>query len=131
MNPSKKNKDMASKVDVEVGVRAGTEAVDAEMEVVVESPDEVAEAGSLVEAKEKGVKKARKTKKVNFKTLAEDLYYMGLDLDLRPDEAALLTSETKLPPFISDEGQKEFRDGVVDAYQEMRREAAKPQAETR
>ena len=54
-----------------------------------------------------------------WKTLARDLYQMGLDFGLPPDEAALLTSETKLPTFISKEGEKEFMEGLVEAYQTM------------
>jgi hypothetical protein len=44
---------------------------------------------------------------------------MGLDFGLPPDEAALLTSETRLPTFISKKGEKEFKEGLVEAYQTM------------
>ena len=52
-------------------------------------------------------------------TMARNLYQMGLDLGLAPDEAALLTAETRLPAFVSDEGQEEFKRGLINAYQEM------------
>jgi len=100
---------------------AGTEVVAEALEkatkvdTAAEEETPGAEAGTTAEGKEMDVKK------VNLKTLARDLYQMGLDLGLglTPDEAALLTSETKLPPFISEEGEKEFREGLVEAYQEM------------
>ncbi|MCK4449321.1 MAG: hypothetical protein KAX26_01890, partial [Anaerolineae bacterium] len=107
-------------LEVSAGGWAG-EVASAGTEVVAEAPVEAAEVGVVAEDAEMGVKKARKAKKVNLKTLARDLYQMGLDLGLglTPDEAALLTSETKLPPFINEEGNKEFREGLVEAYQEM------------
>lgn len=83
--------------------------------------------GAGVTAKEKEVKPAAEAegekkmsdRKVNLKTLARDLYQMGLELGLPPDEAALLTSETKLPTFIGREDKNKFKQGLVEAYQEM------------
>jgi len=51
--------------------------------------------------------------------MARNLYQMGLDLGLAPDEAALLTAETRLPVFVSEKGQEEFKRGLINAYQEM------------
>ncbi len=56
---------------------------------------------------------------VRLKTMARNLYQMGLDLELTPDEAAMLTAETRLPTFVSEKGQKEFKRGLISAYQEM------------
>ena len=56
---------------------------------------------------------------MHLKTLAQNLYQMGLDLGLAPDEAAMLTAETRLPPFIGEEGEKEFKEGLVEVYQGM------------
>jgi hypothetical protein len=56
---------------------------------------------------------------VYFGTMARNLYQMGLDLGLAPDEAALLTAETRLPVFVSEKGQEEFKRGLINAYQEM------------
>lgn len=132
MNPRKKRKDLETEVgaeeesvEVSAEARAG-EAVSAETEVVAEATEKAAavgvaeveekpgaEAGTVAEGEEMGAKK------VNLKTLARNLYQMGLDFGLPPDEAALLTGETKLPTFISKEGEKEFREGLVEAYQEM------------
>lgn len=64
-------------------------------------------------------KKGPKTNTVNLKALARDLYQVGLDLGLPPDEAALLTSETKLPAFINKEGEAEFKEGLIEGYQDM------------
>jgi len=52
-------------------------------------------------------------------TMARNLYQMGLDLGLAPDEAALLTAETRLPAFVDTAGEREFKEGLVEAYQEM------------
>ena len=90
----------------------------AETEVVAETPEEAAEVSVTAEEKE-GVETSAIAGKVNLKTLASGLYQMGLDLGLAPDEAALLTSETKLPAFIGEEGVEEFKQGLVEAYQEM------------
>lgn len=130
MNPRKrsKDKDIESKVE-EIEMDAEMEVVDeapeeaaeeatfevsAETEFVAETPEEVAEVGGVTEDEEQ-----MDDKKVNLKTLASGLYQMGLDLGLAPDEAALLTSETKLPAFIGEEGVEEFKQGLVESYQEM------------
>jgi hypothetical protein len=85
----------------------------AEVSTAAEEETPSAEAGTVAGGEEMGVKK------VNLKTLARNLYQMGLNLGLPPDEAALRTSETKLPTFISAEGEKEFKGGLVEAYQAM------------
>jgi len=56
---------------------------------------------------------------VYFRTMARNLYQMGLDLGLAPDEVALLTAETRLPAFVDTAGEREFKEGLVEAYQEM------------
>jgi len=132
MSTRKQREDIETKVGaeeetVEVSAEAmAGEAVSAETEVVAETPEEAAEVGAteveekpsaktgtVAEGEEMGAKKA------NLKTLARELYQMGLDFGLPPDEAALLTSETKLPTFINKEGEKEFKEGLVEAYQTM------------
>jgi len=133
MSPRKKHGD--ENVETEAGVEeetGETSAADwmsaeastteeepvAETEVVAETPEEAAEVSVTAEEKE-GVETSAIAGKVNLKTLASGLYQMGLDLGLAPDEAALLTSETKLPAFIGEEGVEEFKQGLVEAYQEM------------
>lgn len=54
-----------------------------------------------------------------FGTMARNLYQVGLDLGLTPDEAAMLTAETRLPVFVSEKSQEEFKQGLVSVYQEM------------
>jgi len=114
---------------------ADVEKVGAEKEIfeanveekLAEAAEKAAEVSATAKEKEPDAETATGTKdekqtsgrKVNLKTLARDLYQMGLDLGLPPDEAALLTSETKLPTFIGGEDKKEFKQGLVEAYQEM------------
>lgn len=132
MSPRRKRKDVETEVGaeeetVEVSAEAITgEAASAKMEVVTEAPEEAAEVSAAAEEEKSGAEAGTVAegeeigaKKVNLKTLARDLYQMGLDFGLPPDEAALLTSETKLPTFINRKGEKEFREGLIEAYQAM------------
>lgn len=89
-----------AEVLAEVAAEAGPE--EAAEEVAPEEPSEEKEAGE-----------------VDFKAFARYLYRMGLGLGLAADEAAVLTSETKLPKFVGDQASGEFAQGLVEAYQEM------------
>ena len=113
MSPKNKNQDMESQVDkveiVEASISAETKVAGA----VAQTPEKAAEVDAVPRVAE------METGKVNLGDLSRNLYQMGLDLGLAPDEAALLTAETRLPTFVSDEGQGEFKRGLISAYQEM------------
>jgi hypothetical protein len=61
----------------------------------------------------------------NLRTMATSLFQMGLHCGLSPDEAALQVSETRLPAFVTDEDQEEFKECLVDAYRESLTERVK------
>ena len=61
--------------------------------------------------------------KVNLKKLARDLYQIGLDLGLMPDEAARLTTTMALPFFSTSTGAKDL--GGV-AYRRLSRDTLTP-----
>ncbi|TKJ31292.1 MAG: hypothetical protein CEE40_01940 [Chloroflexi bacterium B3_Chlor] len=115
--------------DIESGVEETTVAT--KMEAAAETSEKAAGVDAAGEGEEEskaktdtvaaGEKKAgkKRAKKVNLKSLARNLYQMGLDLGLPPDEAALLTSETKLPAFVNQEAEEEFKEGLIEGYQEM------------
>jgi hypothetical protein len=92
-----------------VGAEAGPgEAPGAEMGVATEMLKKAAEAGTPSAGRGTAAEgEEMRVKKLNLKTLARELYQMGLDLGLTPDEAALLTSEMELP-FIGNEGEGDF-----------------------
>jgi hypothetical protein len=66
---------------------------------------------------------------VHLKALAEALFGMGLDRGLSPDQAVLQASATSLPPFVTDEARREFRELLVEAYRESLNEQLDEQAE--
>ncbi len=53
-----------------------------------------------------------------LKALAEALFRMGLECGLSADQAVLEASATSLPPFISDEDRREFKDLLLEAHRE-------------
>jgi len=57
-----------------------------------------------------------------LKGLAETLFHMGLNHGLTPREAALEAGKTELPSFIADAGRKEFKQWLVQVYQESLRD---------
>lgn len=123
MSPRGKHEDAdVEKVDVEEEIseaNAGgklAKATEKAVEVIATAKEKEPDAEVVAGAEDEEQMGGRK---VNLKTLARDLYQMGLNLGLPPDEAALLTSETKLPTFIGEEDKKEFKQGLVEAYQEM------------
>ncbi len=65
----------------------------------------------------------------HLKALAEALFGMGLDSGLSPDQAVLQASATSLPPFVTDEGRREFKGLLVKAYRESLDEQLDEQAE--
>ncbi len=93
---------------------AETEAEVSEEIAAIEEQEPSAEAETVAEDEEQ-----MGENKVALKALGRNLYQMGLDLGLEPDEAALLTGETQLPAFIGEESAEEFKQGLVEAYQEM------------
>ena len=99
----------------------------AEADAAAEAPEETAEVDTTIEEQEPSAEaeavagngEQMGENKMDLKALGRNLYQMGLNLGLAPDEAALLTGETKLPAFIGEEGAEEFKQGLVEAYQEM------------
>lgn len=122
MSPrAKKDKDIESGVEettVATKVEAAAETSEEAAGVDAAGEEEPKAKTDTVAAGEKKTRKKRATK-VNLKSLARDLYQMGLDLGLPPDEAALLTSETKLPAFVNQKAEAEFKEGLIEGYQEM------------
>jgi hypothetical protein len=137
MNPRKSGEVIESRVQeieanaeeetFEVSPEAGADkAVSDEVDDATETAGEVSEVNAAVEAEGSGIE-AVATKRseemninaVNLKALARSLYQMGLDIGLAPDEAALVTSKTRLPAFITKEDEREFKEGLVEAYQEV------------
>jgi hypothetical protein len=59
-----------------------------------------------------------KTRREDPRVLAKTLFQAGLDRGLSPDQSALRVSEAKLPASITDEGQEEFKEWLVEAYRE-------------
>jgi hypothetical protein len=111
----------------EMSTEAGADkAVSDEVDDATETAGEVSEVDAAVKAEGSGIE-AVATKRseemdvnaVNLKALARSLYQMGLDIGLAPDEAALVTSKTRLPAFITKEDEREFKEGLVEAYQEV------------
>ena len=94
MSVEKQDKDTPVSAEAGVGEMLSAETPgevqDAETEIPVQMPEEVAEASTEMENVETDVRK------VNLKALARDLYQTGLALGLTPDEAALLMSEMEL-----------------------------------
>lgn len=137
MNPRKKDEVIESeakeiKADAEeetfeVSAEAGAgKATSAETDVVAEATGEASEVDAAAEAEKPGTKAVATTeseemgdKAVNLKVLARSLYQMGLEIGLAPDEAALVTSKTRLPAFVTKEEEREFKEGLVEAYQEV------------
>ena len=122
MSPrAKKDKDIESGVEettVATKVEAAAETWEEAAGVDAAGEEEPKAKTDTAAAGEKKTRKKRATK-VNLKSLARDLYQMGLDLGLPPDEAALLTSETKLPAFVNQKAEEEFKEGLIEGYQEM------------
>lgn len=137
MNPRKSDEVIESRAQeieanaeeetLEVSAEAGADkAVSDEVDDATETAGEVSEVDAAVEAEGSGIE-AVATKRseemdvnaVNLKALARSLYQMGLDIGLAPDEAALVTSKTRLPAFITKEDEREFKEGLVEAYQEV------------
>lgn len=54
----------------------------------------------------------------DLKVLAEALFQMGLDCGLSADESALQASQSKLPASITEKGAGEFKEWLIEAYQQ-------------
>ena len=137
MNPRKSDEVIESRAQeieanaeeetLEVSAEAGADkAVSDEVEDATETAGEVSEVDAAVEAEGSGIEavatkrsKEMDVNAVNLKALARSLYQMGLDIGLAPDEAALVTSKTRLPAFITKEDERKFKEGLVEAYQEV------------
>jgi len=126
MSPRKEheNEDIAVEAGAEgEAAEINTAAWMSEAETEAETPEETAaieEQEPSVDAEAvAGNGEQMGENKVDLKALGRNLYQMGLDLGLEPDEAALITGETKLPAFIDEESAEEFKQGLVEAYQEM------------
>lgn len=113
---------------IETGTRRKRKRAGNEGEVIEASVEAKADqaVSAETEEKESDVETDAVTKSkepdvgdMSLKVLSGYLYQMGLDRGLPPDEAALLTGETKLPPFITEAGEREFKEGLLAAYQEM------------
>ncbi len=64
-----------------------------------------------------------------LKALADALFRMGLERGLSADQAVLEASGTSLPPFISQEDRREFKDLLLEAHREsVAEQAAGPNA---
>lgn len=118
-NAQRRDKD-AERMEEEMNAHQDNKAVE---EGEVEVPEDTTQASSSRDAAEE-VDGA-----VHLKALAEALFGMGLDRGLSPDQAVLQASATSLPPFVTDEGRREFRELLVEAYRESLNEQLDEQAE--